>query len=231
MSFKRLVSVFLMFASILSLCAGTALAAEEDPVCLVSCGEVEFCVYSGENNGCIYAVSEGSETLIADDLSPRFTRPVMLNGRLYYCTDEGCTVSVLPDGSDRKTECSDRGFLMTDGENIYIGDDRHIAKLLPDGSVEILLKVRPLVNEGYFTVMNMIECMCISGDKIYYTLKLAELFELREIGTDGTGDRRIGDTFKVIYESAGLYPSEDGSEIIAAYYCNGQLCETAVKIF
>lgn len=189
-----------------------------------------FCVREEDEVLCLYLVDGENPLLLAADISFRFPQPLWLKGRIYFSTAEGKIASVLPNGSDRKTECDDRGFLMTDGESLFFGDDRHIAKLLPDGSIEVLLKVRPLVNESYFTVMNMIDRMLISGDSIYYTLRLAENVELREIKTDGTGDRRIADAFPVTFESAALYEAEDGSLIVAAFYENGALRQMPIPV-
>ena len=62
---------------------------------------------------------------------------------------------------------------------------------LPDGAVERLLKVSPLVNEGAFAIMNTMSHFTARGEWVYYVLTMAQDYELWAVGTDGQQNHRI----------------------------------------
>lgn len=111
---------------------------------------------------------------------------------LYFCGDEGI-MRCSRDGENPQLFSDVKGFVFTDGEKLYCGNSSRIFGLSPEGEAEILVKTRPLVNEGYFMMMNCMSAFTAEKERIYYVLTLYENHTLRCVNTDGSGDCELGD--------------------------------------
>ena len=83
------------------------------------------------------------------------------------------------------------GTLFCDEENLYCGTESEIVRISENGTEEVILTVQPLVNEGAFAIMNMMDCFAAHDGWIYYVLTMATGLGLWRVGTDGSGNSRI----------------------------------------
>lgn len=134
---------------------------------------------------------------VESELSERYPSWCIAEDMLYYCGRDGI-VHCMKDGSGAALLSPRAGFVFSNGKDVFCGNSFWIIRLNADGSDETILKVRPLVNEAYFRMMNCLSAFTPADDKIYYILTLYENHCLYVINTDGTGNRKIGDVCNVL---------------------------------
>ena len=136
------------------------------------------------------AFAEPASDVILQSTDDRYHDICILGGHLYYNGEDGIMRCGL-DGSGLKIFSAAAGSLFTDGETLYCGTRSEITRISEDGTVERLLKVSPLVNEGAFAIMNTMSHFTARGEWVYYVLTMAQDYELWAVGTDGQQNHRI----------------------------------------
>ncbi len=138
----------------------------------------------------LYRLTGRGSSLLASDFSERYPGVCVLDGCLYYTGVDG--IMCISEGGAEPAEVSKRtGWIFTDGDELYCGTESSIFRITGNENEDPVLRVKPLVNEGAFAVMNTMSRFAATEGKIYYVLTMAQDYELWTVGTDGSNNSRI----------------------------------------